>query len=356
MAQHASVRSFARNDDRWRAVEARDPDADGAFYYAVKTTGVYCRPSCPSRRPKQINVQYFAAIAEARAAGYRACKRCSPDHNTQTNPHHDRIMDACRTIENAETAPRLRSLAEHAGLSQFHFQRVFKDIVGLTPKQYEKAHRAKSVRAELGFARTVTEAIFDAGYHSSGRFYADAVATVGMAPARRRMQGAGETIRFAVGECSLGAILVAATARGVCAISLGDNPEQLVANLQDDFANAELIGGDDAFEVLVANVVGLVDNPKRRHQLPLDIRGTAFQQRVWRVLATIKSGQTATYADIARRMGAPRAVRAVAQACGANRLAVAIPCHRVIRSDGSLSGYRWGVERKQTLLDRECSR
>lgn len=279
---------------------------------------------------------------------------------TQSNPpstpnrHAALIARACRRIEAAEQPPSLDDLAQDAGLSPFHFHRVFKSATGLTPKAYATAHRANAVRASLARGKaSVTDAIFDAGFNANSRFYEQADAMLGMKPAQYRAGGADARIAFAIGQCSLGAILVARSARGVCAISLGDDPDALLGELQDRFPRAELIGGDAGFERLVAQVVGLIEQPNIGHELPLDIRGTAFQQRVWHALRQIPAGETASYAQIAQRIGSPKSVRAVAGACAANTLAVAIPCHRVVRSDGALSGYRWGVERKRELLSRE---
>jgi AraC family transcriptional regulator, regulatory protein of adaptative response / methylated-DNA-[protein]-cysteine methyltransferase len=340
-------------DPRWAAVVARDASADGSFFYAVKTTGVYCRPSCAARPAKPQNVTLYDTALEAERAGFRACKRCKPRDASLTEERARKVAELCRFIESAEEPPSLEQLAARAGWSAYHLHRVFKVVTGLTPKGYAAAHRAKRVRDELGAARTVTEAIYDAGFNSNGRFYERADAVLGMTPTAFRAGGAGTAIRFAVGQCSLGAILVAASDRGVCAISMGDDPSALVRELEDAFPNAELAGGDPEFEALVARVVACVEEPERSAELPLDIRGTAFQERVWQALRAIPSGATATYTEIAARIGAPRSVRAVASACAANTLAVAIPCHRVVRTDGGLSGYRWGVERKRQLLARE---
>lgn len=273
---------------------------------------------------------------------------------TALSAHHAKIVTkACRLIESSDTPPALAELARTVGMSPFHFQRIFTATTGLSPKAYAAAHRAKKVRAALPRSATVTSAIYRAGYNSNARFYANSAKTLGMTPKNFRSGGTGTTIRFAVGQCSLGSILVAASDKGVCAIFLGDNPDALAREFQDRFPHAHLIGGDKAFEQLVAKVVGLVENPRQGVNLPLDIRGTAFQQKVWRALTEIPLGQTATYADIARRISQPAAIRAVAGACAANKIAIAIPCHRVIRTDGSLSGYRWGVARKRALLQRE---
>lgn len=342
-------------DPRWARVQARDRSADGEFVYSVRSTGVYCRPSCGARPARPENVAFHATGADAEAAGFRACRRCRPDQAPLAEQHAERIATLCRLIEQSEVAPTLDDLAARAGLSRFHLHRVFKAVTGLTPRGYAAAHRARRVRGALSQATsTVTDAIYEAGYNSSGRFYAEADQLLGMTPGDYRAGGANAAIRFAIGQCSLGAILVAASARGICAILLGDDPDALARELQDRFPKAVLIGADAAFESTVARVVGLVEAPRLGHDLPLDVRGTAFQQRVWQALRMIPAGETASYAEIARRIGAPTSMRAVAQACGANALAVAIPCHRVVRSDGALSGYRWGVERKRALLEREA--
>jgi AraC family transcriptional regulator of adaptative response/methylated-DNA-[protein]-cysteine methyltransferase len=346
---------FRSDEERWNAVVHRDPNADGAFYYSVLTTGVYCRPSCGARLPRRENVQFHASREDAEQAGFRPCKRCRPDEPPRAVQHAAAVAKACRLIGTAEETPSLDQLAEAAGMSGFHFHRVFKSITGMTPKAYATAQRAQRVRSELSRGSTVTEAIYGAGFNSNGRFYATASNVLGMTPKRFQAGGDGERIRFAVGECSLGSILVAATGQGVCAILLGDDPDALVRDLEHRFPKAQLVGGDADFEQTVAKAVGLVESPRRGLDLPLDVRGTAFQQRVWQALREIPAGSTVTYAQVAARVGAPKAVRAVAQACAANAVAVAIPCHRVVRRDGGLSGYRWGVERKRALLDREAS-
>jgi AraC family transcriptional regulator, regulatory protein of adaptative response / methylated-DNA-[protein]-cysteine methyltransferase len=344
------------SDPRWAAVVARDSQADGQFFYSVATTGVYCRPSCGARRAHPENVRFHATAADAERAGFRPCKRCKPDQATLTEQHTSKVTELCRIIESAEDIPTLDQLARHARLSRYHVHRIFKSVTGVTPKAYAAAHRAKRVRSELEKSDTVTDAIYGAGYNSNARFYSQAPRVLGMTPTDYRAGGANVEIRFAIGECSLGSILVAASGRGVCAISLGDDPDELARELQDRFPRAELIGGDTEFERWVAKVVGFVEAPGVGLDLPLDVRGTAFQQRVWRALTEIPVGETVSYAEIAKRIGSPKSVRAVAQACAANALAVAIPCHRVVRNDGALSGYRWGVERKRALLDREAKR
>jgi AraC family transcriptional regulator of adaptative response/methylated-DNA-[protein]-cysteine methyltransferase len=342
------------SDARWAAVVARDAAADGQFFYSVRSTGVYCRPSCGARQPRPENVSFHATAADAERAGFRPCRRCKPDQPARAAQQAAEVAEMCRFIENADEVPTLNQLAERAGLSSFHLHRVFKEVTGLTPKAYAAAHRAKRVREALTRSGSVTDAIYDAGYNSNGRFYERSNEVLGMTPTRFRAGGADTDIRFAIGQCALGAILVAQSERGVCAIALGDDPDALARELQDRFPRARLIGDDPAFEKLVARVVGFVEAPGVGLDLPLDVRGTAFQQRVWRALRDIPPGTTASYAEIAERIGSPKSVRAVAQACGANALAVAIPCHRVVRSDGALSGYRWGVERKSALLKREA--
>jgi AraC family transcriptional regulator of adaptative response/methylated-DNA-[protein]-cysteine methyltransferase len=342
------------NDPRWAAIVGRDAQADGAFFYSVNTTGVYCRPSCAARLARPENVRFHLTCADAERAGFRPCKRCKPDQPSLIEQHALKVAQVCRVIEQAETVPSLETLAAETGLSVYHFHRVFKAITGLTPKQYGTAHRAARLRHNLDASRTVTEAIFEAGYNSNGRFYEQSHDVLGMTPSAYRSGAADIAIRFALGECSLGCIAVAASERGVCAILLGDDPEALVRDLQDRFPKADLIGGDAQFEALVARVVGMIEAPSMRADLPLDIRGTVFQQRVWQALRKIPAGSTVSYTELAELVGSPKAARAVAQACAANPLAVAIPCHRVVRNDGALSGYRWGVERKRALLEREA--
>jgi len=340
-------------DPRWAAILARDSKADTLFVYGVKTTGVYCRPSSVSRLPRPENIEFFDTPAQAEAAGYRPSKRAAGDQTQRAAQDAQRVADACRHIEQADIPPNLNTLATLAGLSPFHFHRIFKAVTGLTPKGYASAHRSQKVRNGLKAKQTVTDALYDAGFNSNSRFYESADQLLGMKPSDYKAGGTNSAILFAVGECSLGSILVAQSSRGVCAILLGDEPDQLVRDLQDQFPNADLVGADHNFEQLIAHVVGFIEAPALGLDLPLDLRGTAFQQRVWQALRDIPVGDTASYGQIAERIGAPKSFRAVAQACGANRLAVAIPCHRVVRSNGDLSGYRWGVERKQQLLDRE---
>jgi AraC family transcriptional regulator, regulatory protein of adaptative response / methylated-DNA-[protein]-cysteine methyltransferase len=319
----------------------------------VASTGVYCRPSCPSRTANPKNVQIHASLEAARATGFRPCRRCNPEGDAAAAQQAALVEQACRMIDQAETPPSLAELAEAVELSPGYFHRLFRQVTGLTPKAYAAAGQARRMRHGLAEGATVTDAIYGAGYGSSSRLYEKSNALLGMTPGRYRTGGAQETIRFAVGQCSLGAILVASTDRGVVAILLGDDPEALARDLQDRFPRASLVGGDSAYEALVAQVVGMVEAPSVGLDLPLDIRGTAFQQRVWDALRRIPAGTTASYAQVAEAIGAPQAVRAVAGACAANHIAVAIPCHRVVRSDGALSGYAWGVDRKRSLITRE---
>lgn len=345
----------AQDDDaRWAAVLARDASCDGTFVFSVVTTGIYCRPSCPARRARRENVRFFDSCIEAEEAGFRACMRCKPNGPALAEQHAARVTEACRLIDEAGDVPSLDEIAKAVGLSPYHFHRVFKAIVGLTPRAYASARREQRVREKLQGSSTVTEAIFDAGFNSSSRFYAKSSEMLGMTPTDFRSGGSNAQIAFAVAGCALGFVLVAASDKGVCAIFLGDDPDALVRELQDRFPKASLIGGDEAFEGVIAKVVAFVEAPATGLDLPLDIRGTAFQHRVWQALRDIPSGQTISYAELARSIGDPRAVRAVAGACAANRIAIAIPCHRVVKSDGSLSGYRWGVERKRALLRKEA--
>lgn len=340
-------------DPRWAQLVARDATADGTFFYSVESTGVYCRPSCGARLPNPKNVRFHATLEAAERAGYRACKRCRPTQAAGA-ALAAKVTQACRLLEGPGAVPALPELAAAVGLSPSHFHRAFKAACGVTPRAYAAARRARRVSHELPRSRSVSAAIHQAGFNATSRFYEQSSALLGMTPSELRAGGLNQKIHFAVGQCSLGAILVAQSTRGVCSILLGDEPEQLVRDLEQRFARAELLGGDAEFEQLVARVVGFVEAPRLGLDLPLDVRGTAFQLRVWQALCAIPPGSTATYAEIAERIGAPRAVRAVGTACGRNPLAVAIPCHRVVRQNGDLSGFRWGIERKRSLLEREA--
>lgn len=359
--------ALAGDEARWRAVEERDSAADGQFVYSVATTGVYCRPGCPSRRPLRRNVAFHASPAAARRAGFRACKRCRPDEPAQPDRHAEAAIRACRMLEAADAIPSLETLADAVGLSRYHFHRIFKKTVGVTPRQYAAAHRAGRVQAELrtgsganaggtnSNSNTITRAIYGAGFGSSGRFYERAPEVLGMTPGEYRDGGPGVAIRYAIAACPLGLVLVAGTARGLCAVRLGDDRAALEAEFRRDFPQASIEpDGDGALDAWVRAVVARIERPAQSADpLPLDIRGTAFQQRVWQALRAIPPGETASYAEIAARIGRPSAARAVARACATNPAAIVVPCHRVVGKSGELTGYRWGLDRKRQLLERE---
>lgn len=340
-------------DPRWTAVLSRSAAADREFVYGVTTTGIYCRASCASRHAKYENVEFFAAPADAEAAGFRACHRCEPQLAPRAERQHALVVQLCRFIETCDGVPTLGQLADEIGHSPSHTRRFFKDATGLTPKEYANSQLRKRIQEALTSQDTITEAIFDAGYGSTSRFYEKSKELLGMTAREYRAGAKEQEIRFSVGECSLGNILVASTGIGVCAVLLGDDPDELIDDLATRFPKARLVGADPGFDDIAAKVISVVETPKQRHELPLDVRGTAFQQRVWLALGKIPPGSTATYSEVAEAIGSPRSVRAVASACGANAIAVLIPCHRVVRKGGGLSGYRWGVERKRTLMDRE---
>ena len=352
-------KEFSSTAQRWRAVAARDKQAADAFIYAVRTTGIYCRPGCSSRLPRPENVVYFDTAPHAETAGFRACKRCAPQLSSAPNPDEERITKACRIMEEAQAQaqvpPTLTALARGVGLSREHFQRLFKKHLGVTPKEYAMELRHRRLEAGLQQGASVTRAIYEAGFGATSRFYEGGADRLGMAPARYGKGGEGEAIQYAVGPCVLGLVLVAATERGVCAINLGNTGRGLVDALRTRFPKADIREGGLALTAWLEQVVGLMDSPGRELNLPLDIQGTAFQQRVWKALRDIPAGATLSYTQLAEQVGRPKAVRAVAGACAANRLAVVVPCHRVLRSDGSVSGYYWGVERKRALLAQEAS-
>jgi AraC family transcriptional regulator of adaptative response/methylated-DNA-[protein]-cysteine methyltransferase len=347
------ARKQALDDEKWAAFVGRDASYDGQFFVAVNTTGIYCRPSCPARRPKRDHVRFYDTAVEAERAGFRPCKRCKPDQPSLSEQYAGKVGEACRLIETAEEEPSLDALAREVGLSPYHFHRIFKATLGVTPKAYATAHRNKRVREELPRSATVTEAIYGAGFNSNGRFYATSSKVLGMSPSEFRSGGPDAEITFAIGKSSLGLVLVAASDKGVCAIFFGDNADDLARDLKKQFPRGKLVGDDNAFDNVVSKVIEFVEDPRIGFDLPLDIRGTAFQHRVWNALRRIPVGSTASYAEIAKVIGVPKAVRAVARACATNRVAVAIPCHRVIGSDGSLTGYAGGIERKRALLAKE---
>ncbi|HEY5623300.1 MAG TPA: bifunctional DNA-binding transcriptional regulator/O6-methylguanine-DNA methyltransferase Ada [Gammaproteobacteria bacterium] len=343
------------NEQRWAAVRARNHALDGVFVYAVKTTGVFCRPSCPSRQSKRDNTEFFRSPGDAEAAGYRACKRCHPkqqspvDHSTRT------IIEACVRLESAEVAPTVGQLAADLGLSASHLRREFKRLTGVTPREYAAGKRVSRLQYELTDGKTVADAIYEAGFGSSSRVYESADRTLGMTPAEFRDGGPDIAISFAIANSELGLLLVAATDKGVCCIELGNSERQLVTSLSRRFPAARLERDADALDDAVRAVSVLLTTPAAGLSLPLDIRGTAFQRRVWRALQHIPPGSTSTYSEVAAAIGSPKAHRAVARACAENVIAIAIPCHRVVRTDGGLGGYRWGLERKRRLLAREKS-
>lgn len=350
------VHQLDREERYFRAVVECDGSFDGEFFYSVLTTGVFCKPSCRSRRPRRENVRFHLTAEEAKRAGYRPCKRCQPEEAVLHGKNSVQVTALCRLMEGSEGSPSMESMARRVGVSPSHAHRTFKDETGVTPGNYLAALRRQKIQKDLPVAESVTEAIYSAGYGSPARFYAASRSVLGMNARAYRNRGEGETIRFALAACSLGALLVAASELGVCAILLGDEPSELVEDLARRFSKANLEAGVCDFDEWVAVVVGLVDQPSCKVDLPLDIRGTVFQQRVWEALRRIPPGKTMTYSEVARELGDPKAARAVASACAKNPLAVAVPCHRVVRRGGALSGYRWGVERKRQLLERESSR
>jgi AraC family transcriptional regulator, regulatory protein of adaptative response / methylated-DNA-[protein]-cysteine methyltransferase len=344
---------FETDDERWRAIELREASADGSFVYGVRTTGVYCRPSCRSRRPNRANVRFFEGTEAAERAGFRACKRCEPENPKCEDGRAVAIARACSLIERADSIPSLAELAAEVGLSVGYFHRLFKNAVGLSPREFAMSVRTERLRQGLVAGGSVTGAILGAGFGSIGRAYEESGASLGMTPGEYRQGAKGLAIRYATAETSLGWVLVAATDRGLCSIALGDSTEGLVNGLVERFPQAELAGDDADFADQLRQVVAMVEAPRLGLDLPLDIRGTAFQRQVWEALRAIPAGSTVTYAEVARSIGRPSSVRAVANACGSNELAVVIPCHRVVRGDGGLGGYRWGIARKRALIDEE---
>lgn len=340
--------------NRWEAVLARDGLADGAFVYAVRTTGVYCRPSCPSRRPRRENVTFFAFPEAAEWAGYRACRRCRPREAAPRHPQVEMVRRACHYIEaQMDGPPTLAALGAHVGSSPHHLQRTFRRLLGITPRQYADAHRVRRLKARLQAGETVTDAMYGAGFGSSRSLYERAPAQLGMTPATYRRGGAGARIGYTIVACPLGRLLVAATGRGVCAVSLGEDDGGMERALRDEYPAAQLQRDDDALRAWVAALLDHLAGQRPHLDLPLDVQATAFQWRVWEQLRAIPYGSTRSYSEIARALGQPTAARAVARACATNPVALIVPCHRVVREDGSASGYRWGLERKQSLLAQE---
>jgi AraC family transcriptional regulator, regulatory protein of adaptative response / methylated-DNA-[protein]-cysteine methyltransferase len=355
MLHHAmrGVNEMLDQEQCWAAVVAHDASADGRFFYGVRTTGVYCRPGCASRQPLRKNVAFFETTAAAEATGLRPCKRCRPTEGSIADRHVAAVARACALIRASETVPSLAELADAAGISRFHFHRVFKQITGTTPREWAKTHRLDRFAAQLDAGEPIAEAAYAAGFGSSSRVYEAAPGGLGMTPGARRRGGDGETIKFVTTRTPLGWALIAATERGICMTAFADDGADLVPQLRRRFPLAALVAGDAALEAWAKQVVSVITAPGTTPDLPLDIRGTAFQARVWRALQKIPPGKTATYTEIAAALGQPKAVRAVANACAANKLAVLVPCHRVIRRDGDLGGYRWGLKRKAALLARE---
>jgi AraC family transcriptional regulator of adaptative response/methylated-DNA-[protein]-cysteine methyltransferase len=343
------------DDRRWQTLVQRDGRDVAAFFHGVRTTVVFCRPSRGSRRPNRVNVLFFEDVESAERAGFRACKRCRPGSEGRGHPWRA-IERACWLIREAEAPPWLGDLAFSAGLSPGYFPRQFKRYLGVTPKEYAMTWRARKLRDGLPGAETVAGAILGAGFGSIGRAYQGAADALGMTPAEFRAGANGRAIRYATARTPLGWVLAASTEVGLRGIELGDSVEELEARLRRRFAGAELAGDDPAFADRLRRVVALIEDPGGGHDLPLDVRGTAFQHRVWDALRALPVGSTATYAEVARSIGRPSAARAVARACASNELAVAIPCHRVVRGDGGLGGFRWGVGRKRALLDAEAGR
>ncbi|HYW32323.1 MAG TPA: bifunctional DNA-binding transcriptional regulator/O6-methylguanine-DNA methyltransferase Ada [Gemmatimonas sp.] len=356
LSSHHVYVPHASSDPRHVAVLARDRAFDGAFVFAVTSTGIYCRPSCPARRPRADRVRFFASPANARVGGFRACLRCKPDaQDADAGDAATRgVVKALLEIEQASRPMSLDALADAAGMSRAHFQRVFTRVVGCSPHQWQTAQRAERLRSGLTAGAPVTSAAFAAGFESLPRAYAAAEHHFGVTPGALRRGAPGETVFYTVAQCALGHVLVAMTSRGVCRVIVGDGGDALVEQLGREMHAATLVADDPAVRETARAVVHAASGATLAHPLPLDLRGTAFQQRVWKELTRIPRGETITYGELARRIGAPGAVRAVGTACGANPAAVIVPCHRVLRGDGSLGGYRWGVERKAMLLRSEC--
>ena len=345
---------YRSDDGRWEAVVGRDQKAVGVFVYAVATTGIYCRPGCASRLPNRENVRFFETALHAEQAGFRPCKRCTPNLENESNASQQIIIKACQIIERAVQVPTLPQLAHQVGLSPYHFHRLFKKVTGITPKQYMVQKRMERARSKIQQDESITKAVYEAGFDSSSRFYETAVSSLGMTPSEFRDGGAEVTIWYAIEKSYLGYVLVAATERGICQIDFGDSVEVVQARLEKNFPRAEFLVDDPGFKATVAEVLSFLDHPEEGFNLPMDVQGTVFQRQVWDALQKIPAGSTASYTDIAAHIGKPKAVRAVARACAANRIAVAIPCHRVVRSDGTLGGYRWGIDRKRAVLRREA--
>jgi AraC family transcriptional regulator of adaptative response/methylated-DNA-[protein]-cysteine methyltransferase len=344
---------LADKEPRWQALLSRDAGQDGRFFFAVKTTGIYCRPTCPSRRPNRANVLFFETPAQAEQAGYRPCKRCHPNGESIDARQTRAVQKACRLIEESDAIPGLAALAAAVGMSQSHFHRQFKRLLGVTPRQYAAGKRVKRLQEELQAGRPIADAIYESGYGSGSRVYEKSTATLGMTPADYRDAGKDQVVAYTLEKTELGWLLVAATNKGICSIEFGNDKQQLRANLERRFAAAHIDPTNQKLRGWVKEIVSFIRTPVHGLHLPLDIQGTAFQQRVWKALQQVPPGRTVSYAQLADAIGQPRAHRAVARACATNQLALAVPCHRVVRKDGQLGGYRWGVDRKRRLLARE---
>ncbi len=350
----AATENHAANDARWQAVLRRESSADGVFVYAVQSTGIYCRPSCPSRRPNRAHVLFFSLPELAEQAGFRPCKRCLPHEAAAPDPQVDMIRRVCRYIEaHVEESPTLSELGAYVGLSPSHLQRTFKRIVGVTPRQYLETHRIRQLKSRLKEGDDVTTALYEAGYGASSRLYEKAPSSLGMTPGTYRRGGEGMHIHYTIVDSPLGRLLVGATGRGICAVSLGDSDGELEAALFEDYPAAEITRDQEGLGEWVSALLGYLDGRRPHLDLPLDVQATAFQCMVWKELQAIPYGATRSYSEIAEAIGRPKAVRAVARACATNRVSLVVPCHRVVRRDGSLGGYRWGLDRKRDLLARE---
>jgi AraC family transcriptional regulator of adaptative response/methylated-DNA-[protein]-cysteine methyltransferase len=343
-------RNENRNENHWQQVMARDARQDGRFVFAVHTTGVYCRPSCPSRRPRRDSVEFFPDPREAERAGYRACLRCKP---TELSAQAQYVLRARQLLDNAEGVVTLAQLSKRVGLSPFHLQRLFKRATGLSPREYQSARRMQQVKAELRKAGDVTTALYEAGFSSPSRLYEKSSQQLGMTPGAYRRGGAGTAITFAIAPTPLGRMLIAATERGLCVVRFGESVTELERDLRAEFHAATVHRDDAAMRRYIEPLLASLGGDKTTIDLPLDVRATAFQQKVWETLQRIPRGETRSYTEVARAIGDPKAVRAVARACASNPVALAVPCHRVVRSDGDLAGYRWGIDRKKKLLEGE---
>ncbi|WP_284960364.1 bifunctional DNA-binding transcriptional regulator/O6-methylguanine-DNA methyltransferase Ada [Citrobacter portucalensis] len=342
------------DDDRWQSVVDRDVDADGQFVFAVQTTGIFCRPSCRAKHALRKNVRFYADAQQAQDAGFRPCKRCQPDKDSAQQHRLDKIARACQLLEQ-ESPLTLDELAQQVAMSPYHLHRLFKATTGMTPKVWQQSWRARRLRDALAKGVPVTQAILNAGFPDSSSYYRKADEALGMTAKQFRKGGDNVSVRYTLADCALGRCLVAESERGICAILLGDDDATLVADLHALFPAAQDVPADANFQQRVREVIVAINSRDASLSLPLDIRGTAFQQQVWQALRTIPCGETVSYQQLASAIGKPKAVRAVASACGANKLAIVIPCHRVIRGDGALSGYRWGIARKAQLLQRETT-